>query len=162
MHKLYLLLLKFQVRLYREDAPDQAVHSVILGQSSFFYLPALPIDNKVYVLQLESSLSINAYYFEQPSTTFCANTSFYHFTFPFEPRIKSVEQEVTQGSVLALPVAIIALLLAYNYSKIFPLFSHSFYVLSTIINPSKNQISLENVSSETTNVRRKARPKRVP
>lgn len=154
--------LKFQVRLYREDSPDQAVHSVILGQSSFFYLPALPIDNKTYVLQLESSLSPNAYSFEQPSITFCANTSFYHFTFPFEPRIKSVEQEVTQGSVLALPVAIIVLLLAYHYSKILPLFSHSLYVLSTITNPSKNQISSENISTETTNVRRKTRPKRVP
>lgn len=73
-----------------------------------------------------------------------------------------MEQEVTQGSVLALPVAIIVLLLAYNYSKILPLFSHSFYVLSTLINPSKNQVSSENITSETTSVRRKARPKRVP
>lgn len=134
---------------------------MILGQSSFFYLPALPIDNKTYVLQLESSLSTNAYHFEQPSITFHANTSFYHFTCPFEPRIKSVEQEVTQGSVLALPVAIIVLLLVYNYSKILPLMSHSFYVLSTIINPSKNQILSENTSNEAINVRRKARPKRV-
>lgn len=122
----------------------------------------MPIDNKTYVLQLESSLSTNAYFFEQPTVTFCANTSFYHFTFSFEPRMKSLDQEVTQGSVLALPVAIIALVLAYNYSKILPLFSHIFYFLSTIINPSRNQISSENIPSETTNIRKKARPKRIP
>lgn len=151
----------FQVRLYKEDTPDQVVHSVVLGQSSFFYLPSMPIDNKTYVLQLESSLSTNAYYFEQPSVTFCANTSFHHFTFSFDPRIKSVEQEVTQGSVLALPVAILALLLAYNYSRILPLFSHLIFVLTAIVNPARTQTSLENMSSEISNVRRKTRPKRI-
>ncbi|KFM75821.1 Nodal modulator 3, partial [Stegodyphus mimosarum] len=151
----YLQTLK--VRLYREDAPDQIVHSISLGQSSFFYLPSMPIDNRTYVLQLESSLSTNAYFFEQPSVTFCANTSFYHFTFSFSPRMKSVEQEVTQGSVLALPLAIISLLLAYNYSKLLPLLSHIFYLFTTIANPAKSQSAVESVSSENINVRRKTR-----
>lgn len=147
--------------MYREDAPDQIVHSLSLGQSSFFYLPSMPIDNKTYVLQLESSLSTNSYYFEQPSVVFCANTSFYHFTLKFDLRVKSVEQEVTQGSVLALPVAIIALLLAYNYSRLLPLASHFFYILSSMIYPSKTQTSVDSTSSESTNVRRKARAKRI-
>lgn len=137
------------------------MHSVILGQSWFFYLPSMPLDNKTYVLKLESSLSTNAYYFEQPTATFCANTSFYHFTFSFEPRMKSVEQEMTQGSVLALPFAIITLLLAYNYSKILPLFSYIIYLLSSIFNPNRTQTSLENSSSESTTARRKPRPKRI-
>lgn len=121
----------------------------------------MPIDNRTYVLQLESSLSTNSYSFEQPTVTFCANTSFYHFTFSFDPRIKSVEQEVTQGSIFALPIAVIVLLLAYNYSKLLPMLSYLFYVLSTIINPSRTQVSPENISNETANVRRKARPKRI-
>lgn len=155
----YLQTLK--VRLYREDVPDQLVHSVILGQSSFFYLPSMPIDNKTYVLQLESSLSTNAYFFEQPTVTFCANTSFYHFTFSFDPRIKSVEQEVTQGSIFALPVALIVLLLAYNYSKLLPMFSYLFYLLSTIVNPTRTQVLPENTTNESASVRRKVRPKRI-
>ncbi|GFT64984.1 nodal modulator 2 [Nephila pilipes] len=155
----YLSTIK--VRLYRDDTPDQIIHSLSLGLSSFFYLPSLPIDNKVYILRLESSLSNNAYYFEQPSLVFCANTSFYHFTFHFNPRMKSVEQEVTQGSVLALPVSIILLILVYNYTKFIPLFSSMTFILSSMLNPARMQIATDSTSSESTNIRKKARPKKI-
>ncbi|GFW16883.1 nodal modulator 2 [Trichonephila clavipes] len=155
----YLSTLK--VRLYREDTPDQIIHSLSLGQSSFFYLPSLPIDNKMYILRLESSLSNNAYYFEQPSLVFCANTSFYHFTFNFNPRVKSVEQEVTQGSVLALPVSIILLILIYNYTKFIPLFSSITFVLSSMLNPTRTQTTTDSSSYESANIRKKARPKKI-
>ncbi|GIY27842.1 nodal modulator 2 [Caerostris extrusa] len=154
----YLSTLK--VRLYREEAPDQILHSVTLGQSSFFYLPSLPIDNKNYILRLESSLSNNAYYVQQPSLTFCANTSFYHYTFKFTPKVKSVEQEVTQGSVLALPVAIITLILAYNYTKFIPLFTNIAFVISSVINPARTQMSGD-MSSDSVNIRKKLRPKKI-
>ncbi|XP_015919887.2 BOS complex subunit NOMO3 [Parasteatoda tepidariorum] len=154
----YLSTLK--VRLYREDIPDQVVHSLTLGQSNFFYLPAMPIDNKVYTLQLESSLPSNSYFLEQPSVTFCANTTFYHFTMTFQPRVKSVEQEVTQGSFLALPFTIICLILAYNYTKLIPLFTNLFLLLSSFSNPGKAQSSTE-TSSDSLNLRKKTRPKRI-
>ncbi|GBN80464.1 Nodal modulator 2 [Araneus ventricosus] len=155
----YLSTLK--VRLYREDTPDQIIHSMSLGQSSFFYLPSLPVDNKVYILRLESSLSSNSYFLEQPSLTFCANTSFYHFTFHFSPKVKSVEQEVTQGSVLALPVAIITLILVYNYTKFLPLISNISAVISSVSNPARTQTTADSVSSETANIRKKTRPKKI-
>ncbi|XP_054719447.1 BOS complex subunit NOMO3-like [Uloborus diversus] len=155
----YLQTLK--VRLYKEEAPDQIVHSITLGQSSFFYLPSMPIDNRHYVLQLDSSLSSNSFFFEKPTKTFAANTSFHHFIFHFQPRVKSVEQEVTQGSVLALPVAVITLFLAYNYSKLLPLLSHLFYLISTFINPAKASLSLETMSADNLSMKRKARPKRI-
>lgn len=149
------------MRLYREDVPDQIIHSISLGQSSFFYLPSMPIDNKVYLLRLESSLPTNAYYLEQPSLTFCANTSFYHFTLSFSPKMKSTEQEVTQGSVLALPVAILALILIYNYTKLLPLFTNVGYVLSSFVSPAPRvQTSAENASADA-NIRKKARPKKI-
>lgn len=148
-----------KVRLYREDTPDQIIHSLSLGQSSFFYLPSLPIDNRIYILRLESSLSNNAYFFEQPSLVFCANTSFYHFTFHFNPRVKSVEQEVTQGSVLALPVSIILLILVYNYTKFIPLFSNMTFILSSMLNPARTQTATD--TSESANIRKKARPKKI-
>ncbi|KAG8188601.1 hypothetical protein JTE90_005956 [Oedothorax gibbosus] len=155
----YLQTLK--VRLYREDVPDQIIHSISLGQSSFFYLPSMQIDNKVYLLRLESSLPSNAYYLEQPSLTFCANTSFYHFTLSFNPRMKSTEQEVTQGSVLALPVAIIAMILIYNYTKLLPLFTNVGTVLANLFSPSARvQASSENVSGEA-NIRKKVKPKKI-
>lgn len=75
--------------------------------------------------------------------------------------MKSTEQEVTQGSILALPVAILALILIYNYTKLLPLFTNVGYVLSSFVSPaSRVQTSTENASADA-NIRKKARPKKI-
>lgn len=154
----YLPSLK--VRLYKEDSPDQVLHNIPLGQSSFFHLPALPIDNRNYILRLDTSLSSSSYFIESPSITFCANTSFYHFTFSFHPHPKTLDQEMTQGSVLALPLCIVILLLLYNYTHLIPLAVQVGQIFS-LFNSGRFPLSNEGAPTETVNIRRKSKPRRI-
>lgn len=110
-----------KVRLYRDDNPGVPMFTVPLGAVSFFYLPSLQMDNSVYYVRLESSLSKNTHDFVQPEVQLEANVSYKHITFKFDPKRKSLEQELNQGSVLMLPLSVLAIFAAYHYQKILPM-----------------------------------------
>jgi len=110
-----------KVRLYKEDNPGVPMVTVPLGVVSFFYLPSLQMDDMLYRVTLESSISKNTHEFIQPEVEIRANLSYKHITFKFEPKRKSLEQELSQSSILVLPLTILIVLAGYNYQKLLPL-----------------------------------------
>ncbi|XP_059172926.1 BOS complex subunit NOMO1-like [Physella acuta] len=109
-----------RVSLVSEAQPDTPIHIVALSKSSFFFLPTLVMDNKNYLLTLESSLSRSEYDYKLPSVEFAANRSHRHFTFVFNPKPKSVDQDLNQGSFLVLPIIAILVALIYNHKTVVP------------------------------------------
>ncbi|CAB1344572.1 unnamed protein product [Coregonus sp. 'balchen'] len=90
------------VKLYKSDNLDNPINSVSLGQSLFFHFPPLDRDGESYVLMLYSTLSRSQYDFSLPQR-------------------KVPDQDVAQGSYIALPLTLLLLLAAYNHEKVIPL-----------------------------------------
>ncbi|KAI0209330.1 Nodal modulator 2 [Lamellibrachia satsuma] len=109
-----------KVILYNEKNLDSPLHTVTLGPSSFFYLPSLIMDGQTYMVQLDSTLSKSVYKYTVAEVSFVANTSYKHFTFQFQPKRKSVEQELNTGSYLILPFTVAIIFIGYNYQKLLP------------------------------------------
>ncbi|XP_063286390.1 BOS complex subunit NOMO3-like [Pelobates fuscus] len=109
------------VKLYKSDNLDNPIQSVSLGQSLFFHFPPLLRDGENYVVQLDSSLPKSQYDYILPHISF--NTLGYnkHITLLFSPTRKLPEQDIVQGSYLALPLTLLLLLAAYNHEKLIPL-----------------------------------------
>ncbi|XP_061181394.1 BOS complex subunit NOMO1-like [Saccostrea echinata] len=139
-----------KVRLYRDDNPDSPIHTSSLGPVSFFYLPSLQMTNEKYLLRLESTLSKAAYEYDLPEISFQTNKSYKHFTFNFTPKRKSLEQELSQSSVLALPLAILIGVAIYNYQKLLPVLSKAVVQIKTLIAASQSEVAPSNGSSEPT------------
>ncbi|KAL5020566.1 hypothetical protein ScPMuIL_003458 [Solemya velum] len=128
----YLSTLK--IKLYREDDPDTAIHTVHMGATTFFYLPSLQIDNSNYLLRMDSMLSKTSYEYSSVEVSFVADISYRHFTFNFEPRRKSLEQELNQGSFLILPLTLLVILIAYNHQKLKPYLLQLISQVQTVLN----------------------------
>lgn len=160
-------LSSLKIKLYQEDNLDQAIYTFSLGQSSFFQLPALPLDNRMYILRLDSSLPPSTFHVDSPSISFRANTSYRHMTFHFSPQPRSLEHEMTQGSILALPLTIVIAVLIYNYSKVLPLLGQGVELMQALVNPAKAATvssavaNSENLSSEPVSGRKKVKPKKI-
>lgn len=147
-----------KVRLFGGDSLDQAVHTITLGQNSFFQLPPLPLDNRTYMLRLDTSLPGASIHPDSTSVIFLANQSYRHFTLHFKPLPQAAEQEMTQGSLLALPLTLVVILLLYNYNKILPVVGQIF---QTLINPARTVTSNEGPVTEPASGRRKTKPRKV-
>uniref|UniRef100_A0A2I9LPE9 Nodal modulator n=1 Tax=Centruroides hentzi TaxID=88313 RepID=A0A2I9LPE9_9SCOR len=152
----YLHTLK--VRLFGGDALDQAVHTITLGQNSFFQLPPLPLDNRTYMLRLDTSLPGASAQPDSTSVVFPANQSYRHFTLHFRPLPQAAEQEMTQGSLVALPLTLVVISLLYNYNKILPVVGQIF---QTLINPARTVASGEGTAAEPAGGRRKTKPRKA-
>ncbi|KAG7491883.1 hypothetical protein MATL_G00008710 [Megalops atlanticus] len=109
------------VKLYKSDNLDNPVHSVSLGQSLFFHFAPLLRDGESYVLVLDSTLSRSQYDFSRPQVSFTATGYHKHVTLTFNPTRKVPDQDVAQGSYIALPLTLLLLLAAYNHEKVIPL-----------------------------------------
>ncbi|XP_030066871.1 nodal modulator 1 [Microcaecilia unicolor] len=109
------------VKLYKSENLDNPIQTVSLGQSFFFHFPPLPRDGENYIVLLDSTLSKSQYDYSLPQVSF--NTVGYHkhITLIFNPVRKLPEQDVTQGSYIALPLTLLLLLAGYNHEKIIPL-----------------------------------------
>ncbi|XP_013400762.1 nodal modulator 2 [Lingula anatina] len=115
-------LSSLKVKLFKEDNPDSPIGIVSLGTSVFFYLPSVTIDKETaYVIRLESTLARSMYDYTLPEVKFYADSSYRHFTFEFNPKRKSLEQELNQGSFLILPLIILVATLAYFRQQLIPL-----------------------------------------
>ncbi|XP_041789100.1 LOW QUALITY PROTEIN: nodal modulator 1 [Chelmon rostratus] len=109
------------VKLYKSDNLDNPINSVSLGQSLFFHFPPLDRDGESYVLMLYSTLSRSQYDFTLPQVTFTSGGYHKHVTLTFNPTRKVPDQDVAQGSYIALPLTLLLLLAAYNHEKVIPL-----------------------------------------
>ena len=139
----YLSSLK--VHLYRDDNVDSSIHTVNMGVTSFFYLPSLPINNEKYLIRIESSLSRSSFEYILPEMQFLANQSYKHFTFSFEPKRKSLEQELNQGSFLILPLTLLLGYAIYNYQTLLPFLFRTVSNIQTML--TVNQSDLVNNSA---------------
>ncbi|XP_022061229.2 nodal modulator 1 [Acanthochromis polyacanthus] len=109
------------VKLYKSDNLDNPINSASLGQSLFFHFPPLDRDGESYVLMLYSTLSRSQYDFTLPQVSFTSSGYHKHVTLTFNPTRKVPDQDVAQGSYIALPLTLLLLLAAYNHEKVIPL-----------------------------------------
>ncbi|KAK0146111.1 Nodal modulator 1 [Merluccius polli] len=109
------------VKLYRSDNMDNPINTVSLGQSLFFHFPPLDRDGESYVLTLHSTLSRSQYDYSLTQVSFVATGYHKHVTLTFNPTHKVPDQDIAQGSYIALPLTLLLLLAAYNHEKVIPL-----------------------------------------
>nr|DBA20275.1 TPA: hypothetical protein GDO54_015987 [Pyxicephalus adspersus] len=109
------------VKLYESENLDNPIQSVSLGQSLFFHFPPLLRDGETYVVQLDSTLPKSQYDYTLPQISFSTQGYHKHITLTFNPTRKLPEQDVVQGSYLALPLTLLLLLAGYNHDKLIPL-----------------------------------------
>ncbi|XP_065096075.1 BOS complex subunit NOMO1 [Paramisgurnus dabryanus] len=108
------------VKLYKSDNPDNPIQSVSLGQSLFFHFAPLPRDEETYVLMLDTSLSGSQYDFKLPQVSFTSSGYNKHVTLTFNPKRKIPDQDIAQGSYIALPLTLLLLLAVYNHERVIP------------------------------------------
>ncbi|TRZ04195.1 hypothetical protein DNTS_011991 [Danionella cerebrum] len=109
------------VKLYKSDNLDSPFQTVSLGQSLFFHFAPLPHDGESYVLMLDTSLSRSQYDFKLPQVSFTSSGFHKHVTLTFSPTRKIPDQDVAQGSFIALPLTLLLLLAVYNHERVIPL-----------------------------------------
>lgn len=104
-------------RLYRDDLPDSPLHTIKLGPHPFFMLPPMTADKRTYFLRLESNLPKSQYEYTVPEITFVADSAFKHLSLSFKPTLRSVDTEMSQGTVVGFVISIILVTVAFNYDK---------------------------------------------
>uniref|UniRef100_A0A4W4F4M3 Prealbumin-like fold domain-containing protein n=1 Tax=Electrophorus electricus TaxID=8005 RepID=A0A4W4F4M3_ELEEL len=109
------------VKLYKSDNLDSPFQSLSLGQSLFFHFSPLPRDGETYVLMLDTTLSRSQYDFKLPQVSFTSSGYHKHVTLTFNPSRKLPDQEIAQGSYVALPLTLLLLLAVYNHERVIPL-----------------------------------------
>lgn len=107
-------------RLYRDDLPDSPIHSIKLGLHPYFMLPPMTADRRNYFLRLDSNLPTSQYQYTSPEVTFVADTAFQHLNLSFKPVLRSVDAEMSQGTVVGFALAIVLVVIAFNYDKLGP------------------------------------------
>uniref|UniRef100_A0A3Q3IUZ5 Prealbumin-like fold domain-containing protein n=1 Tax=Monopterus albus TaxID=43700 RepID=A0A3Q3IUZ5_MONAL len=96
------------VKLYKSDNLDNPINSVSLSQSLFFHFSPLDRDGEV-------------------SAYLCADAVLHTVPLPIQMQIccliarKLPDQDIAQGSYIALPLTLLLLLAAYNHEKVIPL-----------------------------------------
>ncbi|XP_072165899.1 BOS complex subunit NOMO3-like [Diadema setosum] len=115
----YLATLK--VSLYSEEDLDAPLHTLPLDGSTFFQFSPVPKDGKRYIIKLESSLPRSSYDYTLPEASFTSSGYHKHVTLPFNPEKIAVEQEVMQGSYIALPLIVALVAVGVNHAKILPI-----------------------------------------
>lgn len=106
------------------------ISTISLGGVVFFYLPSIALDNKKYLVRLESSLSRSLYDYTLPECYFSANRSHKHISFEFNLKPKLIQQDISQTTFLVIPVALIAFFLAYHHQQWLPMFTQSLSLIS--------------------------------
>uniref|UniRef100_A0A8D0GN98 Prealbumin-like fold domain-containing protein n=1 Tax=Sphenodon punctatus TaxID=8508 RepID=A0A8D0GN98_SPHPU len=109
------------VKLYKSENLDNPIQTVSLGQSLFFHFPPLLRDGENYVVVLDSTLSKSQYDYTLPQVSFTTMGYHKHITLVFNPTRKLPEQDIAQGSYIALPLTLLLLLAGYNHDKLIPL-----------------------------------------
>lgn len=110
-------LSSIKVLLYEENNMDSPVHTILPGAVKYIQFP--PLKPKTYVIKLQTTLSSKTHESHVTSATVSPdqNLSKKHVKLKFEAKAKKVDLEPTQ-SVIALPLAVALVFLAYNYDAV--------------------------------------------
>lgn len=144
-----------KVKLCLEDHEDSPNHTISMGQVPFFYFPSMPIDDRKYVVVLESTLSRHRYeYPEVIKQLFVANKPLRHFRFDFNPKIKAVEVDPSlhSGGLFTFPVILLLLLATYHHEILLSLTAGLGRKVTNLFN---NRSSKTNVIGDETVKRKK-------
>nr|XP_023680948.1 nodal modulator 1-like [Paramormyrops kingsleyae] len=114
-------LSSLSVKLFKSDNLDNPIQTVTLGQSLFFHFRPLLRDGESYVLMLHTTLPSTQYDYTLPQVSFTSSGYHKHVTLTFNPIRRVPDQDVAQGSYIALPLTLLLLLAAYNHEKVIPL-----------------------------------------
>ncbi|XP_064415226.1 BOS complex subunit NOMO3 isoform X2 [Latimeria chalumnae] len=109
------------VKLYKSENLDNPIQTVSLGQSLFFHFPPLLRDGENFIVMLDSVLPKSQYDYTLPHVSFSATGYHKHVSLSFHPTRKLPDQDVAQGSYIALPLTLLLLLAGYNHDKLIPL-----------------------------------------
>lgn len=98
--------------MYRMGADDSPIYNQRVegplnqktenNDGTLMTLPRIPLDRQTYVVELKSSLSDVAFKYELPSEQFVADTGSVYLELIFEPELRSSDPDVTHGSLSAL------------------------------------------------------------
>jgi len=97
-----------------------------------------------------------------PEVTFYANDTYRHFTFIFKPRPTNSEHESTQGSYLALPLALLIFVAITNHSRLLPFANKMFELLTVLANPTAQNREDAAPGSNNGNTASTANPNSAP
>lgn len=100
-----------KIHLYKKgsDTPEysQRVELLMLPKSKFnsdvmVFFPRIPLDNKVYYIELTTTLSDKNYKYNMPSIQFVSNSSSFYAEIQFDPVLRAPESELNSNSLAAL------------------------------------------------------------
>lgn len=170
-----------RLKLCKEHNQNSPIFNMKLESSMYkspsvlIHVPALPIDNKSYFLQLESSLSTALHNYKSDVEYFVANSSFKHVVMQFSIQTRIQDQDIAHTSVLALPFIILCLIGVYNIQQISKftsdLLSRHNINLTSFLNKGKAAPVERNITNSTSEIdqivqninaiKRKVRPKKI-
>lgn len=109
------------MQLFSQDDPHSAIFKQSLNTSPFIYFPSIPLDQKQYIIRIDSDLSTTLYKYSPIIYTFTANQSYGHFQFEFAPKMRhtysttgSSEHDVSSNPLYSIPLFILGILFYYN------------------------------------------------
>lgn len=155
--------------LYKEDSPDTPIHVVTLGHHPFFMLPPMMIDHQAYFVQLVSSLPRSQYAYSIPTASFVANSSFIKLEMEFQLTLRSVDAEISHGTIFGLIFFVMVVFVVLNYNKLQPLFLRALEMYQeakaaraassrTLVQP---QVSGDTSYIEPVGVRKRVKPRKT-
>ena len=150
-------------QLYREDLPDSPIQTIKLGLHPYFMLPPMNADRRTYFVRLESNLPYSQYHYSTSEVTFVADSAFKHLNLSFKPTLRSVDAEMSQGTVVGFATAIILVMLAFNYDKMGSLMEKVSHITTTMTAPRMTQKSSSATSEmpSTETGRKRIKPRKV-
>lgn len=103
-----------KIQMYKKDSPDSPVYSQRIenlmmpkskeNENILVHLPRIQANdfNKVFFIEVTTTLSEKNYNFKLPTIQFAANTSSLYFVVEFDPVLKQPESELNKNSLVAL------------------------------------------------------------
>lgn len=140
-------LATLSIEVFRDQSYDSPLHVMPVGNHPFCMLPPMTQDNLDYEIHLKSTLSRNHYDYTLPSVIFNANVSYRHLEMEFNPTFKSVDAEISRGTIFAFVLFLIGLMVTFNYKTVEPLFIKLIQVISTYLANTRKRMNKYNASS---------------
>lgn len=115
-----------KIQLYKRESPDNAIYTqrienLMLPKSKqnddiMVFLPRINANDyqKVFFIELTSTLSDKNYNFKLPQLQFTANTTNIYFEVDFNPSLRQAETELNKNSLVAL---VLIFLIAFVFFK---------------------------------------------
>lgn len=168
-----------RVKVIKESAGSFVIHTTKVDSGNvklsdentgvLVYLPSVPLDGKLYSIQLESTLS--QYNKERvPVHTFTSNSSFQYAELSFVVKSNNVEEQIKQTSVWTLLFIFLVLIAIYKIDAISVLLTNKISTINLdVINfknkPANNEINdntdIDKIVQSINATKRKPKPKKI-